>query len=82
MSEVKIYTIPGCPFCARAKELLKSKNIRFKEIDASSDAVWNEMEKLAKRDTVPQIFIDGRHIGGCDDLLELEKKGKLDKLLN
>ncbi|HLC33314.1 MAG TPA: glutaredoxin 3 [Candidatus Nanoarchaeia archaeon] len=81
MADVTIYTIPGCPYCARAKELLKSKSAKFKEITVKSDEDWEKLEKLTGRETVPQIFIKGKHVGGCDDLLALDSKGKLAVML-
>ena len=80
---VLIYTKRTCPYCVRAKELLNSKNVSFQEIDITDDpSLRSEMIKKAHgRTTVPQIFIAGQHIGGCDDLLALENQGKLDSLL-
>jgi glutaredoxin 3 len=80
---VLIYTKRTCPYCVRAKELFNSKSISFQEIDITDDpSLRSEMIKKANgRTTVPQIFIGGQHIGGCDDLLALEKNGKLDGLL-
>lgn len=82
MSAIKIYTTPICPYCYRAKALLKQKGAAFDEIDVFMDAkARSEMEEKSGRRTVPQIFIGGRHIGGCDDLIELDAEGKLDPLL-
>lgn len=83
MPQVTIYTTPTCPYCLKAKRLLAAKNITFKEINvASSPELRNEMMRQANgRHTVPQIFINGRGIGGCDELHELERAGKLDALL-
>ncbi len=83
MAEVTIYTTITCPYCHQAKSLLGRKGVSYKEIDVGSDAgKRNEMTKRAGgRYTVPQIFIDGRHVGGCDDLYDLEHAGKLDPLL-
>ncbi|HVZ70603.1 MAG TPA: glutaredoxin 3 [Rhizomicrobium sp.] len=79
---IKIYTTPICPYCYRAKALLKQKGAAFDEIDVFMDAkARSEMEEKSGRRTVPQIFIGGRHIGGCDDLIELDAEGKLDPLL-
>ena len=81
-SEVTIYTTRFCPFCVRAKQLLKSKNVDFNEIPVDSDGkLRKEMMKKSGRRTVPQIWIGQRHIGGCDDLFELEHDGKLTELL-
>ena len=83
MADIEIYTTFLCGFCARAKALLESKGATFKEIDVSYDPATREvMTKRANgRRTVPQIFIDGKHIGGSDDLAALDAKGELDKLL-
>jgi glutaredoxin 3 len=72
-----------CPYCDKAKALLKRKNVTFEEFNVKSDeAKLSEMlERSGGRKSIPQIFIDGRHIGGCDDLYALEGAGKLDELL-
>ena len=84
MAKIEIYTSPICGFCHRAKALLTKKGAAFTEIDVTGDpGVRDAMVARAQgRRTVPQIFIDGRHIGGCDDLYALEDAGKLDPLLN
>jgi glutaredoxin 3 len=83
MQSVTIYTKATCGYCARAKALLKSKNVDFEEIPVDTDyAKQEEMTKRANGGwTVPQIFIRGTHVGGCDDLYALERNGKLDALL-
>lgn len=82
MAQVEIYTKNYCPYCARAKELLKIKNVDFSEYDVTqSTQLKQQMRARAGRTTVPQIFIDDQHIGGCDDLFALDEKGKLDPLL-
>lgn len=82
MPPVTIYTTPSCPFCRRAKNLLTRKGVSFEEIDVSEPSIREAMIERAKGSfTVPQIFIDSRHIGGCDDLYALEAKGELDPLL-
>ena len=83
MAKVEIYTTPICPYCARAKSLLKKKGATFDEIDVFMDAkARTEMEeKSGGARTVPQIFIGDTHVGGCDDLYALEREGKLDRLL-
>ena len=80
---VLIYTKTTCPFCVRAKALLAKKGAAFQEIEITDNpTLRTEMiEKANGRTTVPQIFINGRHIGGCDDLHALEDQGKLDALL-
>ncbi|WP_171241134.1 glutaredoxin 3 [Ruegeria sp. HKCCA5491] len=83
MKPVEIYTSPLCGFCHAAKRLLKQKGVEFKEVDVLIHPKRKpEMIKRAggKR-TVPQIFIGTKHVGGCDDLYELERQGKLDRLL-
>ena len=82
MKPVTIYTTPICGFCAAAKRLLDQKGVAYDEIDVMRDAEKKqEMMQKAGRHTVPQIFIDGAHVGGCDDLYELERAGKLDPML-
>jgi glutaredoxin 3 len=82
MTDITIYTTGYCPYCVRAKDLLKKKGQTFTELNAEDDAVREEMMgKAGGRRTVPQIFINGEHIGGCDDLYALDKAGKLDALL-
>jgi glutaredoxin 3 len=84
MASVEIYTRPFCGYCARALGLLTTKGIDFKEIDDASENPASRQEMLQKsggRSTYPQIFIDGKHIGGCDDLMALDRSGQLDKLL-
>ena len=79
---VIVYTSASCPYCVRAKELLKQKGIAFEEIRVDEDeAKRDEMIEKSGRRTVPQIFIHGQPIGGCDDLYALNKTGQLDKLL-
>lgn len=82
MANIVIYTTGYCPYCVRAKALLKRKSQTFTEINAEDDTVREAMiVKAGGRRTVPQIFIDEVHVGGCDDLYALEKSGKLDALL-
>lgn len=82
MARVVIYTTNYCPYCTGAKALLRSKNVAFEEIDVTFDAGRRaEMERLSKRRTVPQIFVDGRAIGGYDDARRLDATGELDRLL-
>ena len=83
MKKITIYTTPYCPFCMRAKQLLRGKNIDFKEIDLSEEPEkFDEMSKKSNgAKTVPQIFVDDAHIGDCDYIHELDNKGKLDKIL-
>lgn len=84
MAEITLYTTDYCPYCVRAKELLKRKgHSEFTEVDVtnSDDLRMEMMQKSGGRKTVPQIFINGTHVGGCDDLYALDKDGKLDPLL-
>lgn len=83
MADIVIYTTFMCPYCARAKALLEKKGQSYEEIDVSYDAAKrDEMTKKAGgRHTVPQIWINGQHVGGSDDLHELERAGKLDAML-
>ena len=83
MSKIKIYTTPICPYCVRAKSLLKKKGAEFEEIDVFMDSgARQEMEEKSNgRRTVPQIFIGEQHVGGCDDLFALDSAGELDPLL-
>jgi glutaredoxin 3 len=82
-AKVEIYTWRTCPFCIRAKSLLNKKGIDFSEYCIDGDeAARDEMSKSAKgRRSVPQIFINDYHVGGCDDIHDLERQGKLDELL-
>ena len=83
MASVEIYTKTSCGFCVRAKRLLDMKKIDYREIAVDRGGAPKEemVQRANGRSTVPQVFIDGRHIGGCDDLMNLEYDGKLDALL-
>ena len=83
MAIIEIYTTPYCPFCLDAKALLRKKGVQFTEIDVSvSRELRMKMTARAQgRTTVPQIFIDGHHVGGSDDLYLLEGEGRLDPML-
>jgi glutaredoxin 3 len=83
MPDVEVYTQPWCPFCARALALFGKKGVAVREIDAphGSAARQEAVRRSGGRTTVPQIFIGGRHIGGCDDLVALDQAGRLDPLL-
>lgn len=83
MADVEIYTTRICPYCVRAKNLLQKKGVAFREVDVSDDAELRValVEKAGGQRTVPQIFINGQHIGGSDDLHALDREGKLDALL-
>ena len=82
MPDVEIYTQPWCPYCTRAMKLLDAKGVAYREIDAPSGTPARAESLLRSgRTSVPQIFIDGQHIGGCDDLMAMDRAGKLDPLL-
>jgi len=83
MPEIEIYTQDWCGFCARAKQLLERKGVAYREIDAPNGTPERAeaTRRSGGRTTVPQIFIGGRHIGGCDDLVALDREGRLDALL-
>ena len=83
MAAIDIYTQPWCPYCARAVNLLQKKGVAFREINApNGTAERAECEARSGRNTVPQIFIGDRHVGGCDDLMALDRTGGLDPLLS
>lgn len=82
MSQVTIYTKPYCPYCVRALDLLERKGVAFDEIEAGFDPdKRQEMIRRSGRATFPQIFIGETHIGGCDEMMALERAGELDPLL-
>lgn len=82
MAKVTIYTRPFCGYCARALSLLETKGADFEEIEAGMDpALRKEMMDRSGRTTFPQIFVGEQHIGGCDDMLALDRAGKLDPML-
>ncbi len=80
---VVVYSGPNCPYCVRAKALLKKKGVAFDDYDVKADGARLDemMQKSGGKRTIPQIFINGQHIGGCDDLYALDAAGKLDPLL-
>jgi len=84
MANVEIYTSPMCGFCHAAKRLLSAKGVSFAEVDVSAepDRRAEMMQRANGGRTVPQIFINNTHVGGCDDLHLLERAGKLDAMLN
>jgi len=83
MANVVVYTTNYCPYCVKVKQLLKNKGVEFQEIDLSNDDAGRvELVNMSGgRKTVPQVFINGQHIGGCDDLFALDAKKELDLLL-
>ena len=82
MPIVTLYTTRFCPFCVRAKILLDSKKVEYQEIAVDYDAEQRQtMQRLSGQRTVPQIWIRDQHVGGCDELYQLEREGALDTLL-
>jgi glutaredoxin 3 len=83
MPQITVYSGPSCPYCQRAKMLLQKKGAAFKEIDVRADPSMLDEMKLRSggKQTIPQIFIGDRYIGGCDELYALDAKGGLDPLL-
>ena len=84
MAEIEIYTQPWCSYCARAVNLLTCKGVSFREIEAphGTPERATSIRRSGGRTSVPQIFIDGQHIGGCDELNALDRTGQLNQLLN
>ncbi len=83
MQEIHVYSKSYCPYCQRAVELLKIKGVPYLVIDVSDDCqLEEEMRHRSGRNTVPQIFIGMKHVGGCDDLFALDEQGALDPLLS
>ena len=83
MQRVEIYTTPTCGYCRAAKQLLSHKGVAFEETDVSRDPALRVAmtDRAGGRRTVPQIFVGGQHVGGCDDLHALDAAGKLDPML-
>lgn len=83
MSQVEIYASSTCGYCRQAKKLLESKNVTYEEkvVDANPAAIAEAVKRSGGKRTVPQIFINGEHVGGYDELSELDKSGKLDAML-
>jgi glutaredoxin 3 len=83
MAKVEMYTKMGCPYCMRARKLLSAKGIAFEDIDITMGGPKRKemLERAPGHSTVPSIFIDGKHIGGSDDLAALDARGELDQLL-
>jgi len=83
LAKVIVYSGPNCPYCTKAKALLHKKNVAFEEhnVKEDSEKLSEMLERTGGRKTIPQIFINGAHIGGCDDLYALNDAGKLDELL-
>jgi glutaredoxin 3 len=82
MADIVVYTLNTCPYCHRAKALLASKKAPFREIDVTSDpAAREEVIRRTGQRTFPQVFIGADFVGGCDDLYDLERRGRLDGML-
>jgi glutaredoxin 3 len=83
MAKIIVYSGPHCPYCDKAKALLNRKGAKFDDYDVKSDAskLDEMLERSGGRKTIPQIFINDKHIGGCDDLYALDAAGTLDSLL-
>jgi glutaredoxin 3 len=82
MAKVLMYATEWCPYCRRAEALLRAKGVQIETIDVDAQPERRaEMQRRSRRYTVPQIWIGDTHVGGCDDLYELERKGKLESLL-
>jgi glutaredoxin 3 len=83
MSKVTIYTKPFCPYCVRAVSLLEQKGVPYTEIEAAFDPDKRQemIQRSGGRATFPQIFVGEQHIGGCDDMMDLERSGRLDPIL-
>lgn len=84
VAKVEIYSSPFCGYCARAKRLLASKGVEYIDYDVLADSSLRDemVERAGGRTTVPQIFIDGKHVGGSDDIHALDREGRLDPLLS
>lgn len=83
MAKVEIYYWTTCPYCIRARSLLEKKGVKYEGYDITGDEEAREkmIERAGGSRTVPQIFIDGQHVGGCDDIHALDARGELDRLL-
>lgn len=82
MKKIEIYTKDYCPFCHRAKDLLRVKGVQFTEYDVTNDVIKEkEMRERSGQSTVPEIFVDDQLLGGCDELFDLEAAGELDEHL-
>lgn len=82
MAKINVFTQPGCPYCGRVVQLLTKKGVAFQEINAPhGSAERKDAVTRSGRTTMPQVFVGGRSLGGCDDLMALERSGKLDTVL-
>jgi glutaredoxin 3 len=83
MPNIVLYASEYCPYCRRARALLDRRGAAYTVLDVNRDPrLWRDIAERTGRDTVPQIFIGDRHVGGCDDLFALDRRGELDPLLN
>jgi glutaredoxin 3 len=83
MPNIVLYSSEYCPYCRRARALLDRRGAAYTVLDVNRDPrLWRDIAERTGRDTVPQIFIGDRHVGGCDDLFALDRRGELDPLLN
>ncbi len=83
MANIVLYSSEYCPYCRRARALLDRRGAAYTVLDVNRDPrLWRDIAERTGRDTVPQIFIGDRHVGGCDDLFALDRRGELDPLLN
>jgi glutaredoxin 3 len=79
---ITVYTTGWCPYCQRVRQLLAGKNLTFTEINVEDDSRFrDEMVARSGRQTVPQVFVGDRHLGGCDELFALDRSGELDRLI-
>ena len=83
MADVEIYVKTGCPYCIRAVQLIEAKGVGYKlhNVDFGGEKKQQMVQRASGRMTVPQIFIAGKHVGGCDDIMMLESRGELDAML-
>lgn len=80
--KVTVYSMDRCPYCVAAKKLLAKKGVVFVEVNLDEEPErWEECQRRSGRSTVPQVFFGDKHLGGCDDLKKLEKRGELDRLI-
>jgi glutaredoxin 3 len=83
MAKIEVYSGPFCPYCVRAKALLSRRQLPFVEYDVRAESGRREemLQRTAGARTIPQIFINGRHVGGCDELYALDRRGELERWL-
>lgn len=82
MNAIVVYANQSCPFCVRARKLLDAKSLDYELIDVTgSSSLWSQMEARSGRNTVPQVFVNGQHLGGYDDLYAADRSGRLNEML-